>query len=404
MPAMSETPCSVYLVLTTYFPTSTSWRCAYVYDQVRTIQSLRPEMRVVVVNLDAAEDYRYGGILVWGGFRRFSFSGSGLFPHGLAFANARRLRACLRAHGLAFERVRVVHAHLPSVGALAVVGRRMFPNAKVLVQYHHSDPSSVLGLGTLASVMCYRFYRRVLGQADCVVSISDFVTRMILGFPRNPPARHYPPVERSRRILRWFAPARPKRVLRLHNGVDTAQFRPGAGGYAHGGGFVLGCIANFIDSKDQMTLLRALVEVGAQLGDWRLRLIGSGPMLPTCRAYVAEHNLQERVSFETEVDHSRLPDFYRSLDLFVLPSFFEAFGCVFTEAWACGTPFVTCEGGGMDDMILPKERHLWLCRPRDPRDLSEKILYYYRNRPTQHMAGPVDINVLVAHFLEQIGV
>lgn len=394
----------IYLVLTTYFPTPTCWRCAYVYDQVCAIRRLRPNMRVIVVNLDASADYRYADVEVWGGFRRFSFPMSGAFPYGLAAVNAKRLQRCLRNHGLPFERVQVVHAHLPSVGAIALVGRSMFPNAKFLVQYHHPDPSAVLGLGILASVMCYRLYRRILGQADGIISISDFVTRMIVDFPRNPPARYYPPVERSRRILRWFKPAQPKRILLLHNGVDLEQFNPRGRRCAGRHEFVLGCIANFIDGKDQMSLLRALEKIGPSLGQWRLRMIGSGPCRASCETFVREHGLRERVSFESEVDHSNLPDFYRSLDLFVLPSYFEAFGCVFTEAWACGTPFIACEGLGMDDMILPEERKLWLCKPMNPEDLAEKILHYYRNRPEQHMAGPIDINILVSDFLGEIGV
>lgn len=58
----------------------------------------------------------------------------------------------------------------------------------------------------------------------------------------------------------------------------------------------------------------------------------------------------------------------------------------------------------MDDMILPEERKLWLCKPMNPEDLAGKILHYYRNRPEQHMAGPIDINILVSDFLGEIGV
>lgn len=58
----------------------------------------------------------------------------------------------------------------------------------------------------------------------------------------------------------------------------------------------------------------------------------------------------------------------------------------------------------MDDMVLPEERHLWLCKPKSPSDLAEKILCFYRNRPEQHMAGPIDIDVLVQQFVEKIEV
>lgn len=56
----------------------------------------------------------------------------------------------------------------------------------------------------------------------------------------------------------------------------------------------------------------------------------------------------------------------------------------------------------MDDLILPEERHLWLCRERDPEDLAEKILYFYENRPVQHLTEDQDIDKLVERFCGQI--
>ncbi len=164
----------------------------------------------------------------------------------------------------------------------------------------------------------------------------------------------------------------------------------------------MGCIANFGDWKDQITLLKALLLLKKREFSPKLRFVGSGQYLGLCSEFVKSHGLQDQVSFESEVDHTQLPDFYRSLDLFVLPSYFEGFGCVFTEAWACGTPFITCEGQGMDDLILSEERDLWLCKPMNPQDLAEKILFYYRNRPAQHLAGAVAIDVLVKRYVEEL--
>ena len=133
-----------------------------------------------------------------------------------------------------------------------------------------------------------------------------------------------------------------------------------------------------------------------------LTFVGSGETLRECQEFVREHGLESCVEFRREVTHEKLADFYRSLDLFVLPSYFEGFGCVFTEAWACGTPFVTCEGQGMDDLIPEEGRGTWLCRPRDPDDLAAKIRHVIEARPEQTLTGPVDIDVLVARFLDEV--
>jgi hypothetical protein len=75
---------------------------------------------------------------------------------------------------------------------------------------------------------------------------------------------------------------------------------------------------------------------------------------------------------------------------------------VFLEAHACGTPFITCEGQGIEDYIFPEDRSLWLCRQQDPEDLASKILQYYKNRPTQRLRGETDIDKLVPAFLDEV--
>lgn len=173
--------------------------------------------------------------------------------------------------------------------------------------------------------------------------------------------------------------------------------------------------------KDQETLIRAVGLLSEEgwpcrgvegVEEIRVVFIGSGPKLEYCKRLA--HEIEEKAAhhsststlnfdFRTEVLHEQLPDFYRSLDLFVLPSYFEGFGCVYTEAWACGVPFIACEGQGIEDLIAAEDREKWLCKPRDPVDLSEKIKYYIANRPQQKLTGPIAIDELVRRFVVVVG-
>ncbi len=391
---------TLYVVITPFFPASDSWRGAYCYDLAKALQKTgRYDVRVFVPG--TGPDYDYQGVHV----RRFPVKAlpSAVFPFLFARYNVQSFLQKLKSEGIAPADVAVCHGHTAFLGIYPLALKRL--NPKCLTLLHHHDLASFgLNLGRLRhfwphKVVNFFLLRRMHERMDAHVFLSRKAETSFRAVP-DASWSAYEDYRKQMWGLGFFRSPRIRHALVLHNGVDCRQFTPeGRAGHSE---FVIGCIANFGELKDHHSLLEALNRIRNQLGDWRLRLIGSGPTLADCKSYVTEHGQQNRVSFETEVDHTQLPDFYRSFDLFVLPSYFEGFGCVFTEAWACGTPFITCEGQGMDDLILPEERHLWLCRPMNSADLAEKILHYYKNRPGQHMAGPIDIDVLVPRFVEQV--
>lgn len=90
------------------------------------------------------------------------------------------------------------------------------------------------------------------------------------------------------------------------------------------------------------------------------------------------------------------------MDLFVLPTFYEGFGCVFTEAYACGVPFMLCEHQGASEYIADVEKDKWLFPKEDYERLSFLIEQYMQHRYVQKLKYPYDINVLVSSFLDQL--
>lgn len=395
---------SVYVVTSSYFPTPESWRCAFVYDQVMALKRTG-RYRVVFVNAYYDHDYTYAGAEVFACRRisRFGF----LFGPIQDYLNHWRLVRCLKAHGIDPQDVAVVHCHLIANAAATVYFKRENPRTKTLVQIQDPD-----GLGTLLSnkghglfnrikrILCYLHHRRLIEKADVVVAIAKNVQRSVAEVPRQTVYNTYEPMQESMRDLRRCRSPQVKKFFLLHNNVDKRQFYPKP--IEKRAGFAIGYVANVMDWKDPMSLLRALVILKDKLGDWRLQMVGSGPKMSECKQIIAEGGIGNRVEWISEMDHSRLPDFYRTFDLFCVPSYFEGYGCVFTEAHACGVPFITCEGQGMDDLIYPEDRHLWLCKQRNPEDLAQKILYYYENRPQQRLAAETDIDVTVPRFLDEV--
>lgn len=394
----------VYVTIASYFPTPESWRCAFVYDQVMAIRRTG-RYRTVVVNTSYDCDYVFGGaeVLSCRRIARFGF----LFGRILDELNFRRTLRCLKAHGIDAADVAVAHAHLIATAAPAVCFKRANPRTKTLVQVHDPDGLGVLltcqGRGLVNRVkriLTYWHHRRLMERADAVVVISKNVRKAVDELPRQTVLNTYAPMVAAMRDLRLCRSPRIRKFILLHNGVDRRQFHPRA--VEKVSAFTVGFVGNLIGLKDPMSLLKALVLLREKLGDWRLLVLGSGERMDECRRIADEGGLSSRIEWMSEVDHSEVPDFLRRLDLLVVPSHFEGFGCVFAETHACGVPFITCEGQGMDDLILPEDRHLWLCKERDPEDLAKKILHFHENRPVQRLAEDLDIDRLVGRFVSEL--
>jgi glycosyltransferase involved in cell wall biosynthesis len=72
-------------------------------------------------------------------------------------------------------------------------------------------------------------------------------------------------------------------------------------------------------------------------------------------------------------DEESMAEFYRSADLFVSSSWFEAFSLPPLEAMACGTPVVTTNSGGVLDFCRDLES-AFLTMPKNPQSLASGIL------------------------------
>jgi glycosyltransferase involved in cell wall biosynthesis len=99
--------------------------------------------------------------------------------------------------------------------------------------------------------------------------------------------------------------------------------------------------------KDHAGLLRALAKLKHR--EWRLDLIGEGPLEGSIRALAAELGLQGRVRFLGSVAN---PEFYlRGADIFILWSRFEGFPLTVLEAMRGGLPVVASDVGGISEAV-----------------------------------------------------
>jgi glycosyltransferase involved in cell wall biosynthesis len=92
-----------------------------------------------------------------------------------------------------------------------------------------------------------------------------------------------------------------------------------------------------------------------------------------------EKNVADIVSFCGNVDNRQLPVFYRAVDVFIVPSYYEPFGLVALEGMASRIPVIASRVGGLKTTIKDGENGL-LFEPRNALDLKEKILSLYKSK------------------------
>jgi glycosyltransferase involved in cell wall biosynthesis len=117
----------------------------------------------------------------------------------------------------------------------------------------------------------------------------------------------------------------------------------------HPSSFVIGYAGRLVPEKGVDVLLNACAALPSAL-DWTLSLLGDGPELVRLADTARELGIDGRLRFLGRVSSTQTSQFYRTLDVLVLPSlsqpnWVEQFGRVLTEAMACGVPVVGSRSG-----------------------------------------------------------
>jgi len=133
------------------------------------------------------------------------------------------------------------------------------------------------------------------------------------------------------------------------------------------------CVASLTQRKGQLVLLQALGQLKAI--PWELHLVGSPDRDPgyaaRVRAAIQKYDLSDRVTLTGELAGEALDRAYHEADVFVLPSWYETYGMVFTEALARGLPVVTTRAGAVPSTV-PEAARL-IVEPGDAEGLATEL-------------------------------
>lgn len=180
-----------------------------------------------------------------------------------------------------------------------------------------------------------------------------------------------------------------RKIVQIYNGVDTQTFYPAEQGrgllpvvsFAPTDKIVIGTIGRMQAIKDQITLVRAFLELLDMIPDGRdklrLVLVGDGPLRQEAIELLERGGASELAWVPGVRDD--IPELLRALDIFVLPSLSEGISNTILEAMATGLPVVATRVGGNPELVVEGDTGELVPRA-DPTALANALKGYVINR------------------------
>lgn len=154
-----------------------------------------------------------------------------------------------------------------------------------------------------------------------------------------------------------------EKISLIPNGVDTEKFLPADKSselvkrFGLERTFTFGYVSNMDHYREsQETLVEALASARSRGLEATLLLVGSGPREAVIRKRAEELGVMKHVRIVGHVDHQDIADYYRLIDLFVVPRVPERAGKYVTplkpfEAMACGVPLAVSDLPALREIV-----------------------------------------------------
>lgn len=239
----------------------------------------------------------------------------------------------------------LIHAHYAtSFGLLGGLARRH----PLIISAWGSDIFSFPKISFLHK----NLLKWILGQADVLCSSSEIMAQEMQSYIRPEQTVEIVPfgVDMTR-----FAP--PQQEL-------SAQVRDCA--------VVFGVAKGLHTIYGLDLLIAAFAQVHDRFPQALLRIAGDGPERSFLENLARELGIAQSVEWLGAIANSKVADFYRNVDIVVIPSRQESFGVTAVEGSACGRPVIASNIGGLAEIIVQEKTGL-LVPAEDVSELSRAM-------------------------------
>ena len=236
----------------------------------------------------------------------------------------------------------------------------------------HGWDADVIGwlatLGTgIRQVAHIHVLARNLTEKGVRYSLKRFLTKRIY---RRRDTKVIVVAEAVRREWGGVLPKKADRTCLIRNGVDVDRFSARPRPVFESREVVVGTAGRLSASKGMVFLLHAMVQMFEEGTRFRLRIAGDGRERGSLEAFVSRHNLEQWVEFCGFVDD--MPAFYKSIDIFILPSLTEGCPLTLLESMCSANAVIATDIGGVAELITDGEDGL-LVPPERPHAIAESV-------------------------------
>jgi colanic acid/amylovoran biosynthesis glycosyltransferase len=210
-----------------------------------------------------------------------------------------------------------------------------------------------------------KWFDWTLGQCRAVVTVSHYNREAILKLAPKLP---------------------PERVKVLANGIDIDRFTAKPHDPHHP--FRFAGTGRLVEIKGFHVLIEAVGQLASKRRDFKVCLIGDGPLRSDFEKRIAELNVGDLVELMGKRDASFLQSFLPEQDCFVLPCVIAKDGnrdgmpLALREGMACGLPAISTRLLGLHETVSPGTGTL--VAPDDPAELAQAMADMIDQSPQQH--------------------
>ncbi len=180
-----------------------------------------------------------------------------------------------------------------------------------------------------------------------------------------------------------------ERLRLIPRGVDLERFKFREPATHRSNIFTVGMVSRITPLKGHADFIKAVSILRRQVPQLKALIAGDAPRQKykeDLELLIRRLGLSNTIEFLPATQD--VPAIMKQLDVLVSATITpEAFGRVIMEAQAAGVPVVSTKVGGVVDIVEDGKTGL-LCRPQDPKDMAEKVMKLYKDKPLwTHLAS-----------------